>query len=316
MAFATSARGNRGFGGEMTVSGQRSTFNNYRIDGIGVNDYAMASPGNVIGVVLGVDAIQEFSVLTGGFPAEYGRATGGVVNAISRSGTNQFHGAVYEFLRNSALDANDLLFTGSAGTPNPPFKRNQFGVSAGAPIIKDRLFVFADYEGLRQTKGIPQSSTVFSDAVQNGFVAGNRARRWVHAAGILRAPTAGGAPGQYHFPAGKHVLCRLCRCAPSHFGRTATGGQNGDTWQPLFSPAFKRHPKTSVRSAWITRSGTTTPCSERSSGTRQSIRNRRVSTMLAQDIHTSQNDVCDRRKSHLRLQLRECRARWFQPRQR
>ena len=92
MAFATSARGNRGFGGEMTISGQRSTFNNYRIDGISVNDYAMAAPGNVIGIVLGVDAIQEFSVLTGGFPAEYGRATGGVVNAISRSGTNQFHG--------------------------------------------------------------------------------------------------------------------------------------------------------------------------------------------------------------------------------
>ncbi|MGH9679721.1 MAG: carboxypeptidase-like regulatory domain-containing protein, partial [Candidatus Acidiferrales bacterium] len=68
MSYATSARGNRGFGGEMTISGQRSTFNNYRIDGISVNDYAMAAPGNVIGVVLGVDAIQEFSVLTAGFP--------------------------------------------------------------------------------------------------------------------------------------------------------------------------------------------------------------------------------------------------------
>ena len=172
MAFATSARGNRGFGGELTVSGQRSTFNNYRIDGIVVSDYAMASPGNVIGVVLGVDSIQEFSVLTGGFPAEYGRATGGVVNAITRSGTNQFHGTAYEFLRNSALDANDY-FSRAANKAKPPFKRNQFGVSAGAPIIKDRLFVFADYEGLRQTKGIPQSSTVFSDAVHNGFIAAN-----------------------------------------------------------------------------------------------------------------------------------------------
>src|SRR5229473_2816017 len=109
MAFATSARGNRGFGSELTVSGQRSTFNNYRIDGISVVDYAMAAPGNVIGVVLGVDSIQEFSVLTGGFSAEYGRATGGVVNAISKSGTNAFHGDAYEFLRNSALDANDYF---------------------------------------------------------------------------------------------------------------------------------------------------------------------------------------------------------------
>ena len=169
MSYSTSARGNRGFGGELTISGQRSTFNNYRIDGISVNDYAMAAPGNVIGVVLGVDAIQEFSVLTGGFPAEYGRATGGVVNAISRSGTNQFHGAVYEFLRNSALDANDY-FTRSAGNPIPPFKRNQFGASAGAPIIKDRLFIFADYEGLRQTKGIPTTNGVLSADARLGFI--------------------------------------------------------------------------------------------------------------------------------------------------
>jgi hypothetical protein len=169
MSYATSARGNRGFGSEMTVSGQRSTYNNYRIDGITVNDYAMAAPGNVIGVVLGVDAVEEFEVLTGGFPAEYGRATGGVVNAISRSGTNQFHGAVYEFLRNSALDANDY-FTRSAGQPIPPFKRNQFGASAGAPIIKDKLFVFADYEGLRQSKGIPTASGVFSDNARLGII--------------------------------------------------------------------------------------------------------------------------------------------------
>jgi hypothetical protein len=197
MAFATSARGNRGFGGELTVSGQRSTFNNYRIDGIVVSDYALASPGNVIGVVLGVDSIQEFSVLTGGFPAEYGRATGGVVNAITRSGTNQFHGTVFEFLRNSALDANDY-FSRAANKSKPPFKRNQFGVAAGAPILKDRLFVFADYEGLRQTKGIPQSSTVFSDAVHNGVLAANGPALNFPAG--TPCTTAAGAPGQYVSP--------------------------------------------------------------------------------------------------------------------
>jgi hypothetical protein len=191
MSYATSARGNRGFGSEMTVSGQRSTFNNYRIDGVSVNDYAMAAPGNVIGVVLGVDAIQEFQVLTAGFPAEYGRATGGVVNAISRSGTNQFHGAVYEFLRNSALDANDY-FTRSAGNPIPPFKRNQFGVSAGAPILKDRLFIFADYEGLRQSKGIPTVSSVFSSDARLGFIQDP----------AFTAPTAYNLPGSLGFAAG------------------------------------------------------------------------------------------------------------------
>jgi outer membrane receptor for ferrienterochelin and colicin len=109
VSYSDAGRGARGFGSELTVSGQRSTFNNYRIDGVSVVDYANAAPGNVIGVVLGVDAIQEFSVLTGGFPAEYGRATGGVVNAISKSGTNSFHGDVYEFLRNSAFDANNYF---------------------------------------------------------------------------------------------------------------------------------------------------------------------------------------------------------------
>ena len=167
VSYSDAGRGARGFGSELTVSGQRSTFNNYRIDGVTVVDYANAAPGNVIGVVLGVDAIQEFSVLTGGFPAEYGRATGGVVNAISKSGTNTFHGDVYEFLRNSALDANDY-FTKSAGNPRPPFRRNQFGVSAGGPIIKDRTFIFGDYEGLRQSKGIPTAINVPSDAARGG----------------------------------------------------------------------------------------------------------------------------------------------------
>ena len=167
MSYDTSARGNRGFGSEYTISGGRTTFNNYRIDGISVVDYANAAPGDVLGVVLGVDAIQEFSVLTGGFSAEYGRAAGGVVNAVSKSGTNSIHGDAYEFLRNSALDANDFFSVG-AGNPKPPFKRNQFGGSLGGPIVKDKTFFFLDYEGLRQTKGIPTSITVLSDAARAG----------------------------------------------------------------------------------------------------------------------------------------------------
>ena len=167
MSYDTSARGNRGFGSEYTISGGRTTFNNYRIDGISVVDYANAAPGDVLGIVLGVDAIQEFSVSTGSFSAEYGRSAGGVVNAVSRSGSNTFHGDAYEFLRNSSLDSNDFFNTG-AGKPKPPFRRNQFGGSAGAPIIKDRTFIFADYEGLRQSKGIPSNITVPSDAARAG----------------------------------------------------------------------------------------------------------------------------------------------------
>jgi len=184
MSYDTSARGNRGFGSEYTISGGRTTFNNYRIDGISVVDYANAAPGDVIGVVLGVDAIQEFSVLTGGFSAEYGRAAGGVVNAVSKSGTNSFHGDVYEFVRNDAFDANDFFSVG-AGNPKPPFRRNQFGGSAGGPIIKDKTFIFGDYEGLRQTKGIPTVSVVPSDAARAGNLSSGSVTVTPYAAALL-----------------------------------------------------------------------------------------------------------------------------------
>ena len=93
-------RGKRGFGNQLTIDGARPQQNNYRLDGISMNDYDNAAPGSVLGGDLGVDAIQEFSVLTSNYSADYGRTSGGVVNAITRSGTNQFHGSVYEFLRN------------------------------------------------------------------------------------------------------------------------------------------------------------------------------------------------------------------------
>jgi len=165
--YATSSRGNRGFGAQLTISGQRTTNNNYRLDGISVNDYANSGPGNVIGAALGVDAIQEFSVLTGGFSAEYGKATGGVVNAITKSGTNAFHGDVYEFIRNSALDSRDY-FSRSGNTPLAQFRRNQFGAAAGGPIVKDKTFIFGDYEGFRQAKGITTTVTVPSDSARAG----------------------------------------------------------------------------------------------------------------------------------------------------
>src|SRR6202790_4536750 len=157
VGYDTSARENRGFGAELTVSGQRTTTNNYRLDGISVNDYANSGPGNVIGSALGVDAIQEFSVLTGGFAAEYGKAAGGVVNAITKSGSNSFHGDLYEFLRNSAFDSRDY-FSRTSNTPLAEFRRNQFGAAAGGPILKDKTFIFGDYEGMRQKKGSTRSA--------------------------------------------------------------------------------------------------------------------------------------------------------------
>ncbi|PYU22253.1 MAG: hypothetical protein DMG32_18685 [Acidobacteria bacterium] len=162
---AGATRGNRGFGAQLTIAGGRPTQNNYRLDGLSINDYGNGGPGSVIGVSLGLDAIQEFSVLTGNYSAEYGRTSGGVVNAISKSGTNAFHGDVYEFLRNDKLDANDF-FSNANNVPRPPYKRNQFGAAAGGPIIKDRTFIFGDYEGIRQSKGVSVPTTVPSDAAR------------------------------------------------------------------------------------------------------------------------------------------------------
>jgi hypothetical protein len=159
-------RGNRGFGQQLTISGARPQQNNYRLDGVSLNDYANGAPGSVLGGNLGVDAIQEFSVLTSNYSAEYGKTSGGVVNAITRSGTNQIHGSVYEFLRNSALDSRNYF--DDSKKPIPPFKRNQFGGAIGGPIFKDHTFFFADYEGIRQSKGISTLTIVPSQEARNG----------------------------------------------------------------------------------------------------------------------------------------------------
>ncbi|MGH9643688.1 MAG: carboxypeptidase regulatory-like domain-containing protein, partial [Terriglobales bacterium] len=160
----SSQRAVRGYGDQMSISGGRPQWNNSRLDGVSINDYSNCGPGSVLGGNLGVDAIQEFSVLTSNYSAEYGRTAGGVINAITRSGTNQFHGGVYEFLRNSAMDARRYFDPSTI----PPFRRNQFGADAGGPIIKDRLFVFADYEGIRQAKSVTSLDTVPSAAARNG----------------------------------------------------------------------------------------------------------------------------------------------------
>ena len=159
-------RGSRGYGNQFSGSGHRPYENNFRINGITVNDYANGAPGSVIGGALGVDAIQEFSVLTTNYTAEYGRTTGAIINAITKSGTNGFHGDAYYFMRDEGLDARNYF------DPKviPPFHRNQFGVSGGAPIKKDKSFVFGDYESIRQAKSLTFSDTVPSPNARNGIL--------------------------------------------------------------------------------------------------------------------------------------------------
>lgn len=153
----------RGFGNEMTISGGRPRQNDSRLDGISVNDYANGPPASALGVNLGADAVEQFSVLTSSYPAQFGRSSGGIIGASTRSGTDDFHGDVFEYIRNSALDARNFF-----DTAKPPFRRNQFGASAGGPIWKDRTYIFGDYEGLRQSQGVTQVATVPSAEARAG----------------------------------------------------------------------------------------------------------------------------------------------------
>jgi Carboxypeptidase regulatory-like domain/TonB dependent receptor/TonB-dependent Receptor Plug Domain len=188
------SRGNRGLGFQMSISGARPQLNAYRIDGIVVNDYANGGPGSVQGGTLGADAIQEYSVLTSNYTAEYGRTAGGVINAVTRPGTNKFHGSAYEFLRNSALDAANY-FDNFTGVPKPPFKQNQFGGAIGGPIRRDKTFFFGNYEGLR----ISQSTTILANVPSPAADQG-----------ILNFP---GGPGTY--PTGCVQTATANQCAVS-----------------------------------------------------------------------------------------------------
>lgn len=136
-----------------SVNGQDDTLNNYIIDGADDNERIIGT----IGVRPNVEGIQEITVQTNSYSVEAGRTAGGVVNITTKSGTNHFHGSAYEFFRNDIFDARNALQT----TGNKPeLRQNQFGGSLGGPIIKDRTFFFADYEGFRQVSGVTYSNTV------------------------------------------------------------------------------------------------------------------------------------------------------------
>ena len=156
-----------GFGTRMAVSGARPTFNSFLLDGSDINDALQGTPGSVGGVMLGVEGVREFSVLTSNYSAEFGRAAGGIINIVSKSGTNELHGTVFAFHRNSALDARNF-FDRDPGNPTvrsdvPQFKRNQFGFTFGGPIIQNKTFFLGSYEGLRERLG-QSSLTLTPDA--------------------------------------------------------------------------------------------------------------------------------------------------------
>jgi hypothetical protein len=156
-----------------SINGGRPGSTDILVDGI-PSAPNLANPIVGIAVFPSVDAVQEFKVQTNMYSAEFGRSGSGIINLIYKSGTNQFHGSAYEFLRNSDLDSNNF-FSNKSGTPLPSFKRSQFGGSLGGPVIishvyrgKDKTFFFVDYEGLRQGTATTLLTTVPTAAQRNG----------------------------------------------------------------------------------------------------------------------------------------------------
>ena len=145
-------------------NGARALQNNYLLDGVDNNsNLGDVLTGQAYVIQPSVDAIEEFKVQTNAYSAEFGRGNGAILNAIIKSGTNKFHGDVYEFLRNNALDGRNAFDTSSQ-----PYHQNQFGATFGGPIIKDRTFFFVDYEGLRIAQALPQLSLVPTPAEIGG----------------------------------------------------------------------------------------------------------------------------------------------------
>src|SRR5215470_11397984 len=167
---AVTTAGNDPVGGrtpKISINGARPEQSSFLLDGTDINDVYNKTPGSVGGVLLGVEAVLEFQVLTNSYSAEFGRSAGGVVNAVTRSGTNQYHGSVFEFHRNSAFDAKN--FFDPADKKIPAFKRNQFGGVLGGPIRKDKIHFFAAYEALIERLGITGLASVPDDNARKGL---------------------------------------------------------------------------------------------------------------------------------------------------
>ncbi len=165
---AASGGGGGQQGGEGGVSGyssngQRSSSNNFMVDGVDNNNFNAGS----VSQLPSIDSIQEFQVQTNNYSAEYGRNSGSVVNLVTKSGTNQFHGSVYEFLRNDVLDARN--FFANPNDTAPELRLNQFGTTLGGPIQKDKTFFFFNYEGFRERAGITKLTVVPTDAQKQGL---------------------------------------------------------------------------------------------------------------------------------------------------
>jgi hypothetical protein len=166
-AGATNFQGGHRARQQITINGQRGQFNHFTLDGVENTDPNF----NTYILLPSLDALQEFKVQSATYPAEYGFGVT-QINVTTKSGTNRLRGSLFEYLRNERLDAKN--FFDSKTAPIPPFTRHQYGATAGGPIMRNRLFFFANYEGLREDKALTTTSTVPSAALRAGDFTGRR----------------------------------------------------------------------------------------------------------------------------------------------
>jgi hypothetical protein len=150
----------------MSVNGQDPRANVYLLDGTLLNDMTNGPAGSAAGTALGMETVQEFRVQTNAYSAEYGRMSGGQINVLTKAGTNDIRGSVYEFHRNDALDAKNYFDVNG----KPPFTRNQFGGAAGGPLRRDKIFYFVGVEALREDLGKTITSTVPDENAHRGLI--------------------------------------------------------------------------------------------------------------------------------------------------
>jgi hypothetical protein len=159
---------NSSVGNMFAISGRRPQENLFLLNGIEFTGASVINntPGGASGQLLGVEAVREFNVVSDTYGAEYGKRPGGQVSIVTAAGTNELHGSIYEFLRNSAMDARNFFDQG----PIPQFQRNSFGAALGGPIRRDKLFLFGNYEGFRQRLGESAVTLVPDNAARSGIL--------------------------------------------------------------------------------------------------------------------------------------------------
>src|SRR5919199_5133176 len=188
----STASSNRGT--KLNINGMSFRSNSYLLDGANMRGYAGTATVSAAETTLGVETIQEFRVVTNAYSADYGRAMGGVISLVTKSGTNAFHGSGFEFFRDSAMDARNYF---DRGDDPPPFKRNQFGMSAGGPIRRNRMFFFGGVERLQEDLGLTNTAFVPSDAARSGalFPINPAVRPYLNLYPVANAGTASAAQG-------------------------------------------------------------------------------------------------------------------------